>query len=110
MAEDLYAVLGVQQGSNDRELKRAYRELARKYHPDINKESGAADRFKEVQRAYDVLSDPQKRAQYDQFGVVDDQAGGSGSGFPGGGFSGAGFSGIDDIFDAFFFLSDSKYY
>ena len=102
MAEDLYAVLGVQQGSNDRELKRAYRELARKYHPDINKESGAADRFKEVQRAYDVLSDPQKRAQYDQFGVVDDQAGGSGSGFPGGGFSGAGFSGIDDIFDAFF--------
>ena len=102
MAEDLYAVLGVQQGSSERDLKRAYRELARKYHPDVNKESGAADRFKEVQRAYDVLSDPQKRAQYDQFGVVDDQAGGGGSGFPGGGFSGAGFSGIDDIFDAFF--------
>lgn len=103
MAQDLYGLLGVSKTASDAELKKAYRVLARKYHPDINKEPGADKKFKEVQQAYDVLSDSNKRARYDQFGVVDDQPGAD-SGFGGfGGFGGAsGFSGIDDIFDAFF--------
>ena len=104
MAEDLYGVLGVSKSASDSELKSAYRKLARKYHPDVNKEAGAEDQFKKIQKAYDVLSNPQKRAQYDQFGVTDDSPGGS-SGF--GGFGGgAGFEGFsdsfEDLFDSFF--------
>ncbi|MGA0242219.1 MAG: DnaJ C-terminal domain-containing protein [Candidatus Marinamargulisbacteria bacterium] len=98
MAKDLYGVLEIDKGANEQEIKKAYRRLARKYHPDVNKSAGAEDQFKEVQSAFDVLSDPQKRARYDQFGVTDDQ----GSGFEG--FSGGG--GFDDafgdIFDSFF--------
>lgn len=105
MAKDLYNILEIEKGANEQEIKRAYRKLARKYHPDVNKSAGAEDKFKEVQSAFDVLSDPQKRARYDQFGVTDDQAGGfGGGGFGGGGFSGAaGFEdAFGDIFESFF--------
>ncbi|NDC83103.1 molecular chaperone DnaJ [bacterium] len=99
MAEDLYAILGVQRGASDSEIKKAYRQLARKYHPDVNKDPGAEDQFKKIQRAYAILSDAQKKSQYDQFGVTDDSPSGGG-GF--GGFEGFSGGGFDDIFDAFF--------
>jgi len=99
MAEDLYSVLEVQRGADEAEIKKAYRRLARQYHPDVNKEAGAEDKFKQVQRAYSILSDAQKRAQYDQFGVTDDTPGGGGFG---GGFEGFSAGGFDDIFDVFF--------
>src|SRR5690606_39712133 len=61
-------ILGVARGASQEEIKRAYRRLARKYHPDVSKEANAEDRFKEVQEAYEVLKDPEKRAAYDQLG------------------------------------------
>ncbi|MGE4170407.1 MAG: molecular chaperone DnaJ [Candidatus Margulisiibacteriota bacterium] len=98
MAEDLYKILEVERNASEADIKKAYRRLARQYHPDVNKEAGAEDKFKQVQKAYDILSDSQKKAQYDQFGVTDDSPQG---GFGGGG--GFGFeSNFDDIFDAFF--------
>ncbi|MCR5348834.1 MAG: molecular chaperone DnaJ [Bacilli bacterium] len=107
MAEkrDYYEVLGLTKSASKDEIKSAYRRLAKKYHPDLNKEPGAADKFKEVQEAYDVLYDDNKRAQYDQFGHAAFQQGGSTGGGPfGGGFSGAGFGDMDlgDIFSSFF--------
>lgn len=102
MSKDLYEVLGINKTASDVEIKKAYRNLARKYHPDVNKETGAVDKFKEVQKAYDVLSDSQKRANYDQFGVTDDQASGFG-GHGGAGFHGGqGFGDLEDIIDSFF--------
>lgn len=98
MADDLYAVLEVQRGASDADIKKAYRRLARQYHPDVNKDPGAEDKFKAVQRAYSILSDPQKKAQYDQYGVTDDSPGGAGFG----GFDGFSAGGFDDIFDVFF--------
>lgn len=95
MAQDYYALLGVEKGAGNDELKKAYRRLARQLHPDVNDAPDAADRFKEVTGAYEVLSDPQKRAVYDRGG--DPMASG---GMGGGGF-GQGFS-FDDIMDAFF--------
>jgi molecular chaperone DnaJ len=107
MKKDYYEALGVSKTASQEEIKRAYRNLARKYHPDVNKETGAADKFKEINEAYQVLSDPNKRSQYDYFGS---------SGGPGGGYSG-GFEGFDvgeafrgfegfgeftDLFDVFF--------
>jgi len=69
MATDFYDVLGVPRGAGDEEIGRAYRKLARKYHPDVNHDPGAEDRFKEVSEAHEVLSDPARRKRYDRFGA-----------------------------------------
>ena len=68
MSKSLYETLGVSENASPEEIKRAYRKLARKYHPDINKDPGAEEKFKEINAAYEVLSDPEKKKQYDQFG------------------------------------------
>eukprot|EP00961_Rhodomonas_salina_P237444 3209865-Rhodomonas_salina.1 len=67
-ATDYYTLLGVRRGADADDIKRAYRELARKYHPDKSKEKGSAERFVEIQRAHEVLSDPEKRRIYDMYG------------------------------------------
>ena len=86
--EDYYDVLGVPRGASDEEIKKAYRKLARKYHPDVNQDPGAEDRFKVINEAYAVLGDPERRAQYDQFGhaAFDDMGPGGFGGFGGFGF------------------------
>ena len=94
MSQDLYEVLGVSRDASPEEIKKAYRRLARQLHPDVNPDEATQDRFKEVTRAYDVLSDPKKREMYDLGGDPFSAAGG-GTGF------GQGFS-FTDIMDAFF--------
>jgi molecular chaperone DnaJ len=94
MARDYYEILGVSRDSDKEEIKRAYRRLARKFHPDVNKEDGADERFKEINRAYEVLSEPDARSRYDRFG----EAGASGAGMPDMGDMG----GFADIFESFF--------
>lgn len=95
---DYYEVLGVERGADDREIKKAYRRLAQKYHPDRNPDDDtAAEKFREVSDAYEVLADSDKRAAYDQFGHAG--VDGQGDGFGGGGFGGAGGAGgFSDIF------------
>jgi molecular chaperone DnaJ len=92
-----YEVLGLSKGASSEEIKKAYRKLSKQYHPDINKEANASDKFIEIKEAYEVLSDDQKRAHYDQFGHVDPNQGFGGGDF-GGGFGG----GFEDIFNSFF--------
>lgn len=118
MSKSLYTTLDIQQGASADEIKKAYKRMARKFHPDLNKEADAEEKFKEVNAAYEVLSDPQKRAQYDQhgdsmfggqnfhdFSRSQSGAGGNlddilrqmfagGGGMGGGGFSGGGFGGM----------------
>lgn len=95
---DYYDVLGVDKSATKQDIRKAYRALARKYHPDVNKEDDAQAKFIEAKEAYEVLSDDQKRAQYDQFG----HAGAQGQGFGGFGGGAQDFSGFGDIFDMFF--------
>ena len=87
---DYYEILEVERGATDADIKKAYRRLAQRWHPDVNQEPEAAVRFKEINEAYQVLSDPERRQRYDLFGTVGSEAG------PGG------FGGFADIFDAFF--------
>src|SRR3954462_11844229 len=95
---DLYEGLGVERGASDAKIKRAYRKLAQQWHPDVNTDPEAPERFKEVNEAYQVLSDPQRRQRYDTFGRAGMDGGPGGAGGPG--FEG--FGGFGDIFDAFF--------
>ena len=102
---DYYEVLGVSKDADEAAIKKAYRQLAKKYHPDVNPgDKTAEEKFKEVNEAYQTLSDPQKRQVYDQFGPDGPQAGfGGGGGFGGfSGFEGGGFGGFEDIFSSFF--------
>lgn len=95
MAADLYEILQVPRTATQEEIKSSYRRLARQYHPDVNpNDPTAEDKFKEIGMAYEILSDPEKRARYDQFGTTDDQSGPF--------FGGAQAGGIQDIFDMFF--------
>lgn len=99
---EFYDRLGVSKDASQAEIKKAYRKMSKKYHPDINKEPGAEEKYKEIQEAYETLGDEQKRAAYDQYGPAGANGGfgGGASGF--GGFDGAGFGGFEDIFSSFF--------
>lgn len=92
MAKDLYEVLGVSRDATEAEIKKAFRRRARELHPDVNKSPDAEDQFKELNEAYDVLSDPQKRSAYDRFGTIPGAAGGANP------YGGAGYVDFDDLF------------
>jgi len=106
MAKDYYAILGVSKSASDDDIKSAYRSLAKKYHPDLNKTPEAAEKFKDINEAYSVLSDKQKRSNYDNYGSADGPQGFSGFGGNGGGFSQS--FNFDDIFDIFGFRNSSR--
>ena len=99
---EFYDRLGVSKDASQDEIKKAYRKMSKKYHPDINKEPGAEEKYKEVQEAYETLSDEQKRAAYDQYGAAGSNGGFGGGAGGFGGFDGAGFGGFEDIFSSFF--------
>ncbi len=122
MAQDYYSTLGVSRSASDEEVKKAYKKAARKYHPDLNKDPGAEEKFKEINAAFEILGNPEKRKMYDEFGEDAERMGfdpekarqyrawsqnfggggpgpGPGSGGPAGGFGGfGGFGGLGDIF------------
>ncbi|MBP3752231.1 MAG: J domain-containing protein, partial [Pyramidobacter sp.] len=112
--KDYYEILGVSKTATEQEIKSAYRKLAKKYHPDVNKTPGAEQKYKDVNEAYEVLHDPEKRQKYDTLGPNWEQAqqfGGQGGGFEGfGGFPGGGVhmdfggsgSGFSDFFETLF--------
>ncbi|MEI4463697.1 DnaJ C-terminal domain-containing protein [Exiguobacterium indicum] len=114
MAKDYYQTLGVAKDASNQDIKRAYRKLAKQYHPDVNKEASADQRFKDIQEAFDVLGDEEKRAKYDRYGSNFDQMAGAGAGgagdyedlfrqFGGGGRTRPGQSfGFEDMFGSFF--------
>lgn len=97
MPRDYYEILGISRDADKEEIKRAYRRLARKYHPDVNSEPGADEKFKEINRAYEVLSEPEMRSRYDRFGEAGVSSGAA-SGFSDMGDMG----GFADIFESFF--------
>lgn len=99
MAKDLYEILGVNRDASESEIKKAFRSKARKLHPDVNSSEGAEEQFKELNEAYDVLSDSSKRQAYDRFGTIPGSAASEGAGF--GGFDDI-FGGMGDIFSTFF--------
>ncbi|MGT2926970.1 molecular chaperone DnaJ [Streptococcus cuniculipharyngis] len=107
---EFYERLGVAKDASQDDIKKAYRKMSKKYHPDLNKEAGAEQKYKDIQEAYETLSDSQKRAAYDQYGAAGANGGfgGGAGGFGGfdgagfGGFDGAGFGGFEDIFSSFF--------
>lgn len=107
MAEkrDYYEVLGVDKNASEAEIKRAYRKVAKKYHPDMNPgDKEAEEKFKEAAEAYEVLSDPEKKSKYDQFGHAAFEQGGGGAG----GFGGFDFGGdMGDILEIFLVISSA---
>lgn len=104
--EDFYSVLGVSRDASQEEVQRAYREKAKEWHPDVSERDGAEERFKRIKKAYEVLSDEEKRRQYDRLGHRDferaEKHGGADRAEGFGGFSGFGTDGVGDIFDMFF--------
>ncbi|EPE62092.1 dnaJ domain protein [Exiguobacterium sp. S17] len=99
MTKNYYDVLGVSKQASDQDIKRAYRKLAKQYHPDVNKDSGAQDQFKAIQEAFDVLSDPDKKANYDRYGSPEGPTFGQGT-YDGDGY-GEGSAQFEDLFRQF---------
>ena len=103
--EDYYAILGIDKSASQDDIQKAYRSMAKKWHPDVNHDPNATEMFEKITKAYDVLKDPQKRAAYDQFGsaAVDEngQAGFNAGGFNGFNQGADGFD-VDDLFNQFF--------
>lgn len=99
MAKDYYQILGIPKGASKEEIKKAYKKLAKQYHPDLNKEANAAEKFKEINEAASVLGDDKKREQYDRFGTTAEGFGGGAGGFD---FSDAFGGDINDLFEQFF--------
>ncbi|MBQ3571302.1 MAG: J domain-containing protein, partial [Clostridia bacterium] len=112
MAKNYYEILGVDNKASQADIKSAYRKLAKLYHPDLHpNDESCAQKFKEINEAYEVLGDANKRSNYDQFGSADGQSffgGGAGSGF-GNHFGSGSFSGFEDIFDIFNRIKETEF-